>query len=176
MYNKHFSELPEGKGIFLTKWSAGNFLKSSKFIKPKISELKKPNHIVFVLIVCLGMASCSASKKTAERLPGNWQPVPITVDGKNNDWPLPHPDYDEKAMLGYAISNDKENLYIVIETGDLATQLKILQGGLTVWIDRKAEKNEETAINYPIPQEKDKNKTKGKQRRFFKQLFAGSAW
>ncbi len=54
-------------------------------------------------------------------------------------------------MLGYAVSNDKENLYITVETGDLATELKILKNGLTVWIDRKGEKGEVTAINYPIP-------------------------
>jgi hypothetical protein len=127
--------------------------------------LKSLYLIAFVSIISVGFVSCGTSKKaTPQRLPGNWQPVPIIVDGKNNDWPTPHPDYDEKAMLGYAVSNDKDNLYIIVETGDLATQLKILQGGLTVWIDRKAEKNEETAINFPIPAEKDKNKTSGRCR------------
>ena len=80
---------------------------------------------------------------------------PITVDGSNKDWPAPYPEYDEKAQLGYAVSNDKENLYITVETGDPATQLKILREGLTVWIDKKGEKGEETAINYPIPMNKD---------------------
>jgi hypothetical protein len=54
-------------------------------------------------------------------------------------------------MLGYAVSNDKDYLYITAETGDPATQLKILKEGLTVWIDKKGEKEEVTAINYPIP-------------------------
>src|SRR5579863_10004437 len=54
-------------------------------------------------------------------------------------------------MLGYAVSNDKENLYITVETGDPATQLKILRQGLTVWIDKTGGKEEETAINFPIP-------------------------
>ncbi len=127
--------------------------------------MKSLNLIALVLIIGVGLVSCSTSKNaTPTRLAGNWQPVPIIVDGKNNDWPTPHPDYDEKAMLGYAVSNDKDNLYIIVETGDLATQLKILQGGLTVWIDRKAEKNEETAINFPIPAESKNGKTTGKRR------------
>lgn len=127
--------------------------------------MKSLNLIALVLIIGVGLVSCSTSKNaTPTRLAGNWQPVPIIVDGKNNDWPTPHPDYDEKAMLGYAVSNDKDNLYIIVETGDLATQLKILQGGLTVWIDRKAEKNEETAINYPIPAESKNGKTTAKRR------------
>jgi len=96
--------------------------------------------------------SCSSSKHSgSKRLPGIWQVQPITVDGNNKDWPSPYPEYDEKAGLGYAVSNDRENLYITVETGDPATQLKILSEGLTVWIDRKGEKGEETAINYPIP-------------------------
>lgn len=83
---------------------------------------------------------------------------PITVDGSNKDWPSPYPEYDDKAMLGYAVSNDKDNLYITVETGDPATQLKIIRNGLTVWIDRKGEKGEETAINYPIPSENTTDK------------------
>ena len=97
--------------------------------------------------------SCSASKhKGVKKLPGAWQSTPVVIDGSNKDWPSPYPEYDEKAQLGYAVSNDKDNLYITVETGDLATQLKILRNGLTVWIDKTGEKNELTAINYPIPQ------------------------
>jgi hypothetical protein len=97
-------------------------------------------------------AACNSSKhSSSKRLPGTWQPTPIVIDGKNNDWPSPYPEYDDKAMLGYMVSNDKDNLYITVETGDPATQLKILRQGLTVWIDRKGTREEVTAINYPIP-------------------------
>ena len=96
--------------------------------------------------------SCSSSKhSTSKRLPGLWQVQPINIDGSNKDWPSPYPEYDDKAMLGYAVSNDKDNLYITVETGDPATQLKILREGLTVWIDKTANKEEVTAINFPIP-------------------------
>ncbi len=101
-------------------------------------------------LVCL--VSCSSSKHSKiKRIPGTWQAQPITIDGSNKDWPSPYPEYDDKAMLGYAVSNDKDNLYITVETGDPATQLKILRNGLTVWIDKTANKEELTAINYPIP-------------------------
>ncbi len=107
---------------------------------------------VFFLLVAAVLTSCHSAKHSkTKRLPGNWQAAPITIDGDSKDWPSPYPEYDEKAMLGYAVSNDKDNLYLTVETGDPATQLKILREGLTVWIDRKGEKNEETAINYPIP-------------------------
>ena len=92
-----------------------------------------------------------------------WQAEPITIDGSNKDWPSPYPEYDDKAMLGYAVSNDKDNLYITVETGDPATQLKILREGLTVWIDKKGEKDEITGINYPIPTSTDNSKQEGQR-------------
>jgi hypothetical protein len=108
--------------------------------------------IVLMLVGSVAIFSCNSSKHTkTKRLPGVWQATPITIDGSNKDWPSPYPEYDDKAQLGYAISNDKENLYITVETGDPATQLKILQEGLTVWIDKTGGKEEQTAINFPIP-------------------------
>lgn len=97
--------------------------------------------------------ACKSSKHSSIKRAkvGIWQAQPITIDGSNKDWPSPYPEYDDKAQIGYAVSNDKDNLYITVETGDPATQLKIIKEGLTVWIDRKGEKNELTAINFPIP-------------------------
>jgi hypothetical protein len=107
--------------------------------------------LLAALFGLIAVASCKSSKHAYKKLPGYWQPQPVTIDGSNKDWPSPYPDYDDKAQIGYAISNDRDNLYITVETGDPATQLKIIKEGLTVWIDRKGEKNELTAINFPIP-------------------------
>lgn len=96
---------------------------------------------------------CKSSKHSSKRLPGVWQSVPVVVNGKNDEWPSPYPEYDDKAMLGYAVSNDKDNLYITVETGDQATQLKILREGLTVWIDKTGGKDQVMAINYPLPRQ-----------------------
>jgi len=120
---------------------------------------------VLFSIAVFTIFSCSSSKHSkTKRLPGNWQVSPITIDGSDKDWPSPYPEYDEKAMLGYAVSNDNENIYITVETGDPATQLKILREGLTVWIDRKGEKEEVTAINYPIPTATGETEHKLRQR------------
>lgn len=110
--------------------------------------LQKIFSVIFVVLI---LVSCGSSKHSSKRLPGAWQVSPITVDGYNNDWPSPYPEYDDKAMLGYAVTNDKQNLYISVETGDPATQLKILRNGLTVWIDKNGGKEEVTAINFPLP-------------------------
>jgi hypothetical protein len=105
-----------------------------------------------LVLVAIQLVACTTSKhSTTKRLSGVWQAQPVTADGSNKDWPSAYPDYDSKASLGYAVSNDKENLYIRVETGDQATQMKILRNGLTVWIDKTGAKELITAINYPIP-------------------------
>ncbi len=114
--------------------------------------LQKCCSLIFTCSFAVLLISCSSSKHSGtKKIPGTWQSEPIVIDGSNKDWPSPYPEYDDKAQLGYAVSNDKDNLYITVETGDPATQLKILRNGLTVWIDKAGERNEETAINYPIP-------------------------
>jgi hypothetical protein len=130
---------------------------------------RKVRLLVLLPLLILMFISCNTTKHNkTKRIAGTWQATPIIVDGKNTDWPSPYPFYDDKAMLGYSVSNDKENLYITVETGDLATQLKILRNGLTVWIDRKGGQDEQVAINFPIPAEvpkteraNDKNRPSG---------------
>lgn len=114
------------------------------------------SNTVIALILFFSISCSSTKHSKSKRLPGTWQAQPITIDGYNKDWPSPYPEYDDKAMLGYAVSNDKDNLYITVETGDPATQLKILREGLTVWIDKTANKDEITAINFPIPRQVSK--------------------
>ena len=95
------------------------------------------------------LASCSSSKKSANNK-NVYVDTAIVVDGDNKEWPTPYPYYDEKAGIGYDISNDKDNLYITVKTADEKVQVKMLRGGVNVWIDTKGEKNLITAINYPL--------------------------
>lgn len=108
---------------------------------------------LFYTSVLLLAASCSSSKhsNSSAKLPGTWQSQPVIVDGNNNEWPSPYPSYDANAMIGYAVSNDSNNLYLTIETGDEMTQIKILKAGMTVWIDTGGAKNQTMAINFPLP-------------------------
>ena len=115
--------------------------------------MKFPLLLISGFILFTTFIGCAGSKKSHyKRLPGTWQESKVTIDGSNKDWPSPYPEYDDKAAIGYCVSNDKENLYITVETGDPATQLKIIKNGLTVWIDKTGKKEETTAINFPLPQ------------------------
>jgi len=88
-------------------------------------------------------------------MPGTWQATPITVDGDSKDWPSPYPNFDAKAKIAYATSNDKQFLYITMETGDEMTQTKILKQGMTVSIDTGGGKEADFHINFPLPNDND---------------------
>ena len=110
------------------------------------------------LILIFFVNSCGISKhsgKLPASLPGTWQSQPIVIDGDSKDWPSPYPNYDAKARVGYATSNDKHNLYVTMETGDEMTQMKILKQGMTVSIDTNGKKEGELNINYPLPNDND---------------------
>jgi hypothetical protein len=58
--------------------------------------------------------------------------------------------YDEESGFMYAVSNDKENLYIDIRVSDKTVQRKILSMGMTVWIDTTGKKQETMGVTFPI--------------------------
>ncbi|MES2701016.1 MAG: hypothetical protein V4649_00160 [Bacteroidota bacterium] len=110
-------------------------------------------------VACVGISllltssfSCSVFRHSSKSaaMPGTWQAVPIAIDGDSKDWPSPYPNYDAKAFIAYATSNDRDNLYITMETGDEVTQLKILRQGMTVSIDTSGGKNTSRSINFPL--------------------------
>jgi hypothetical protein len=107
--------------------------------------------VIMALCVLITGISCSTGKHTkSTKLNGVWQAQPIVVDGNSKDWPSPYPSYDPKALIGYAYSNDSENLYLTMETGDEMTQMKILKQGFTLWIDTTGNKDKSVAIHFPL--------------------------
>ncbi len=106
------------------------------------------------LFTLLGNMSCGGSRhsgKSKNYIPGTWQQQPIVIDGNSQDWPSPYPNFDAKAKIAYATSNDRENLYISMEAGDEMTQMKILKQGMTVSIDTGGGKEASFFINFPLP-------------------------
>jgi hypothetical protein len=112
----------------------------------------------WLLCALATMASCGSAKKggkSGATVAGSWQAEPIKIDGDCTDWPSPYPNYDAKAKVAYATSNDAENLYITIQTGDPLTQIKMLKQGLSVAIDTGGRKDASFVINYPLQNTED---------------------
>ena len=106
------------------------------------------------VVVLMAFYGCGSSRSAASNdyaQTTSWQSQPLVVDGSDSDWVKPLPFQDNKQKLSYKVSNDSNNLYIVMSTADEQMQQKIMQGGLTVWINTGAQKTEEGAagINFP---------------------------
>jgi hypothetical protein len=114
--------------------------------------------VLIIPVALVFLMSCNSAKKSVSNK-NAYADTAIVVDGDNSEWPTPYPYYDEKAGIGYDLSNDKDNLYITVKTADEKVQVKMLRGGLNVWVDVKGEKNLTTVINYPIENNNSSPKT-----------------
>jgi hypothetical protein len=122
--------------------------------------MQKTPLITIALCFFILWTSCSSerkSHKSSERVHGTWQATQIVADGKRNDWPANYPFENNKALVSYDITNDRDNLYIILETGDQATELKILRKGLVVWIDKTGNKDQTTSICFPSDNENNRS-------------------
>ncbi len=103
-----------------------------------------------ILPMALSCGSLGKSGKKVNRMAGTWQAKPVVIDGDCTDWPSPYPNYDSKAMVAYATSNDATYLYVTVQSGDPLTQIKILKQGLSLSIDTSGFKNTGFTINFPL--------------------------
>lgn len=114
-----------------------------------------------------GCRSTRADQQDSNVQNALWQPLPLLVDGMDDDWVKPLPYYESKEKLSWAISNDKENVYIMLSSKDRMEQQKILQGGLTVWVNPRADKDESASvgISYPMDSRNDRDRALMQQAR-----------
>lgn len=116
-----------------------------------------------VLASCLLACSCRSTRTDQQALTPQkavWQHRPLVIDGSDGDWVKPLPYFDSKKKLAYSVSNDRDNIYIQLTTKDELEQRKIVQGGLTVWINGQAEKNETNAVGIGFPTDSRNNRDK----------------
>ena len=103
----------------------------------------------------------SRSSQSANLSASAWQQTPLTVDGSDTDWVKPLPGYITSEKLSYAIANNGAWLYILLSTKDQMEQQKIIQGGMTVWVNPRGEKNvgDAVGIGYPLDTRNDRDRS-----------------
>lgn len=109
---------------------------------------------LIVLFALTIISSCNSSKNSQQSdivQTIYWQKDSLTIDGNDADWVKPLPYIDQKQALSYAVSNDNNNLYILATTQNEATILRILRGGLTVYINSHGAKEEAGAAGISFP-------------------------
>lgn len=110
---------------------------------------------ILLLAIVLSLAACSSSRKTVEDTDnathtGAWQQQQVTADGNSQEWDRTNMSFDQDSKIGYEITNDDRNLYVLITTTDHTSQTKILRTGMSLFIDPTAEKNETVAVHFPL--------------------------
>lgn len=82
---------------------------------------------------------------------GNYQTTPVIADGNLNEWVTPLRFASNGGQVSYNVTNDKENIYISLQTHDGATAIKILRAGVIIYIDPSAGQSKKTALSFPLP-------------------------
>jgi hypothetical protein len=112
---------------------------------------------VISLILVSGCRSMKSEKQDADSQTAIWQKQPLVIDGSDSDWVKPLAYYDRKEKISYGVSNDKDNIYLMLSTRDPMEQQKILQGGMTVWINKQAQKDETAGVGIGFPTDSRNN-------------------
>ncbi|HEV3325500.1 MAG TPA: hypothetical protein VG052_07830 [Puia sp.] len=108
---------------------------------------------LFILVALVGSCGSSRQSEGSEApVTAQWQSQPLTIDGADRDWTKPLPHTVREENISYAISNDQQNLYILLSTRSPQEQQKIIQGGMSVWVNTKGDKSNGDAvgIGYPL--------------------------
>jgi hypothetical protein len=108
---------------------------------------------VFVLMVLM-ITGCSSSKNSQQSgiaESTHWQRDSFVIDGSDSGWTKPLAYYDEKQGLYYSVSNDDRNVYITASTQNDATIIRILRGGMTLYINSHGTKDEYGAAGISFP-------------------------
>jgi hypothetical protein len=95
--------------------------------------------------------SCNTQKHAVAVKAGPYAGNPVVIDGDDKDWPSPYPNYDGTAFISYAVCNDRDNLYLSIKASDQRMRMKILRGGMKVWIDTTGKKGQYMCVQSPMP-------------------------
>jgi hypothetical protein len=109
---------------------------------------------ISIIIFAAAITSCGSSRQATSPDPtsDNWQRLPLTIDASDKDWIKPLPYSISAEKINYAVTNDDQYLYILLETKSPQEQQKIIQGGMTIWVNTKADKSEggSVGIGYPL--------------------------
>jgi len=105
--------------------------------------------LTFLLITCFVNVK---SQKLPNVQPGSLRaPAEIKIDGKLTEWDNKFQAYNNATDIFYTISNDADNLYLVVQAADPSIIKKILKRGITFSIDLSNKRQEAgPQITYPF--------------------------
>ncbi len=101
----------------------------------------------YILILVFALISFSSSAQS-DIISSDFCMEAKIIDGATNDWVAPMQYNDNK--ISYSVSNDNENLYLVIQTISQSVQQKIMRSGMTVSFSSKSPKKKNVHVYFPL--------------------------
>ncbi len=78
-------------------------------------------------------------------------PVGIKIDGRTTEWNNQFQAYNTHTDFYYTMANDDKNLYVVIQATDPAIIRRIINGGVTLTINRSGQKKDKDGMSITYP-------------------------
>lgn len=103
----------------------------------------------FMVAPLIAWSHSISKKEKGKKYPSIYRSQ-IIIDGKANEWADSLFFLNPDAKIRYAVVNDSNNLYLCLKVFDDSQQMKLLRGGMEVWIDPAGKKTEVCGIRYPL--------------------------
>lgn len=104
----------------------------------------------------VAMLLLAASDANAQKLPATQQislraPANIKIDGKATEWNDTFQALNHNCDIYYTICNDDNNLYLIVQSNDIAVIRRMLNGGITFSVNTAGKKDDKAAIGITYP-------------------------
>lgn len=111
----------------------------------------KPKLPAIMMLMCF-CAPLFAQKPASAQKSNLLAPANIRIDGKINEWNGKFQAYSHHTQFYYTVSNDNRFLYLTIQSTDDVITNRILQGGITLTINKSGKKKDLAGmhITYPV--------------------------
>ena len=96
---------------------------------------------IFLLLGCSRQPMASSAARFAA--------TPPTTDGQPTEW-ADSLRYDPASKLQYQVLNDGRTVYVRLKMADQGTQARVLQLGLTIWLDTTGRNQHQFGVRYPL--------------------------
>jgi uncharacterized membrane protein YgcG len=113
--------------------------------------------LLFLVAIASSLFSFNNGAFIGRKILSNDTTIKHSLDGKINEWPPQKFEADAATQLKYAVDNDKQNLYLVLNISNSREQMRIMREGMELYIDMKGKKKESHGIEFPVKRDQAAN-------------------
>lgn len=107
-----------------------------------------------IIISCIATYFLTAIKGNAQVIERKLAPANVVIDGSLSEWGDQLYLTDKKGTISYFISNDRNNLYLILKTKDTVYQANILGSGITFTVSANNSKIDQK-VTFPLRGKED---------------------